>query len=495
MAFTGKKGNVVVLVLVTVLVLVLLLLLRQGTEKVDFELTPTDKIVTESDVSMRKAFYKGIKESMEDGLSDLDQAWFCNRVFPPDLVEADDILTNRSIEAVNDYLDKRIEEGYYENLTNVSIDIELTSSQWEMLDEDYQDAHSIDFFSGMDNSNFTSIKNNTEEYILRTRMWYLYKNIINWLVDTEAGDIITKLTNEIEAIKPCQAVNSECWCPEAGEYLLPDGVLETMIVEWEELDVYTRVQEVEEDINNYFSSSGAGITCTASLDMENSYVINLPEFDYRKGPTTMGIDDETEFDGEIIIIQGLCPCEAPPPPPECRNNFLGIPDTTQPTATTNPIPCEEAVAPPGLDEYYARFEYVGVDRFLHVEFTMTCTDPSSVMDGDRTFIPSTMKFIIRSAVKDECLPPLGPINTLEICWTMTAENVGPMCEFLRAGAQPPVDPAGLSCALCLSPIFDAYGDIVGCSNWLTFPTSNPNFFDNDDCAAILAVCESRAPLG
>ncbi len=502
-----KKGNAVVLILIVVLSLFLFLVLSKETRKTSFEKDDAEKVVVESDITLRKAILKGIRESMADGLNGLENntgdTWFCNKVLPPDIEEAGLKLNSEINTSVADFLDTRRMQGYYENISNISIEIDHDPSEWQDLDDDYLSSYSLEFLSGIESPEITTIKNNTEDYMVKTRIWYLYKNIIQWMQDTEAGNIIGLLDNVFMGLKDCMAVNSACDCPGTGDTIVPNGVVDSMHVTWEDVagDMIGVEDSIEQNINEYFSTRGINITCKAEMmiDHSKSYVTNFDQFDYRKGPTNIGTDSDTWYDGDPIVMAGLCPCEAGTPPPVCRNNFLSSPDLWTPASYNDMTQCEDAVAP--LDGLYARFEYVGVDRVVRTEIRMTCYDNSAVMDGDRNFEPNTMVFNIRSAVMDQCDPPLGAINSEDsVCWEMTAENVGPNCEFLMSGAQPPVDPAtptqpdGLGCAMCTDAITDIDGNVIGCNSWVTFPTDNPDFFDNDDCQAVLTVCQNQAPF-
>jgi hypothetical protein len=515
MKITSKKANAVLFIFIVILLLFLFLIFSKGTKKTTLQPNKAGTIIAESDISVRKALSIGIKESMDSGLNGLNEsigdAWFCNKVFPPDLVEAKLNLDNKTKEEVEKFLNKRVEEGYYENLTGIDVKIDYPSSEWMNLDDSYLEVSAEEFLSGIESPEFTTIKNNTEQYTLNTKVWYLYKNIINWMQDTQAGDITNLLTNVIQGIKPCEAVNSECSCPGSlDETILPNGVIDTMHVTWEEIssDMMDVENAIETNINDYFSGNGINITCEVIMLIDNSesYVVNYDQYDYRQGPTNIGTDSSTSDGGEMIILESLCPCEAPPGPPACRVNFLNSPNLSALPTGFSQTSCENAVAPNGL---YARFEYVGVDRTLGSNLEITCSNNDAIMDGDRNFIPNIMKFKIRSYVMDECNPPLSAINSPNtVCWDMTEENVGPNCEFLSGDPGinidpliPDVNPEGISCTRCSDPIY-YYPDpinspseryINGCNDGTTFPTDNPDFFNNDDCAAVLQVCQNNPP--
>ena len=121
----GKKGNAIAVIFVIMLILALILGLTKFTAKKSLQTDNTHQAVIESDIAVRKSVFDGVGIAMRNGLSMSDNRWYCNKPFPPDVVEANRSLEHFTNNLLSTYLNSLREIGYYEEFENLTYHIEF----------------------------------------------------------------------------------------------------------------------------------------------------------------------------------------------------------------------------------------------------------------------------------------------------------------------------------------------------------------------------------
>jgi hypothetical protein len=272
------------------------------------------------------------------------------------------------------------------------------------LENDIIRASAPDVRSGLDHEDLKTEQELQGEYAWDFKTWWLYKNMMNWLLfDSDMILERSSLKGIVTGYKACKAVfHNESYnpCPPPGKRHANYEQLQGMYLSRADLRPVQLLEELKFSFDKRLN--GTNITCKAEFTYIN--ITNMPIFDYRPGPPT-SIPVNSPYGNGSLTQSGdggnslaECPAEGPPP--------LGREELSY----SAPIPMgrigpNRAVNPQcsATNDY----EYVGVDRRVQFDVLVRCYDDSQgqIMDGIHNFEPLTLEFILRVDVLNDCDPP------------------------------------------------------------------------------------------
>jgi hypothetical protein len=272
------------------------------------------------------------------------------------------------------------------------------------LENDIVRANAPRVTSGLDRTDLKTQQDITGEYTWGFKTWWLYKNMMNWLLfDSEIILERSSLKSIITGYKPCKAVfynDSNNPCPPAGSRHMNQDDLAGMSLSRADLRPVDLLTEIEHSFDKRLN--GTNITCNARFTSIN--ISNIPVFDYRPGPP-VNIPVNSPYGNGTLKqtgdgVNSLADCPHEGPPPEGREALsystpIGI-------GKVGPNKAVNSQCSAGRE-----YEYVGMDRTVHLDIVVLCEDTSigEIMDGVHSFEPLSLEFILRVDVMNDCDPP------------------------------------------------------------------------------------------
>jgi len=289
----------------------------------------------------------------------------------------------------------------------------LRNLEYLKLENDVIYATAENTISGLDYEHLKSTMNITDEYTWNFKTWFLYKNLVTWLLHFGERQLLDIPKEQLTSSRACKAVIHDTTCPPAGEvYENFNATFNAMMLENKDLNPVEMIEEIEKELINFLNETR--ITCSAEFLKLN--ITNVPIFDFRTGPPNIlpvnvpfgnASYKQTSTDGVTPRIE----CPGVGNPPENREDFLNIQSPygygmIGPDISVNPT-CSAGTP----------YQYLAIDRILETDILISCIDPEigEIMDGPTNFEPLTLEFIIRFDMMGNCELPVDENPNVLVC--------------------------------------------------------------------------------
>jgi hypothetical protein len=293
-------------------------------------------------------------------------------------------------------------------LTNIYTEFGRAVAEYEIRNFEYMKLDNnmmISFFPlaqiGVDNNFITRTNNFSKSYNLPYSTWYVYKNILNWLLFM-GNDLNLLVKDSLIAEKGCQGVfynSSYGGCPGLGERHISESNIEKMSLTNKDMRPINLKDEITDEINKFMLNYN--ISCELKYSVFN--VSNHFIYDYGPSPNFLNLNQifgngTLKIPGDGINPRHSCSDE---------DNFLEISTGLD----VGKLGSDNSVNSCGGSNTY---EYIGVDRTVTIILDVSCTHLyGNYIYSTKKVSPLGIKFQLFFDLMTNCEPP-EDTNTLSL---------------------------------------------------------------------------------
>ncbi len=356
------------------------------------DVSDPQKIITETKIGVEDLVIKGVETAAGNGYSNATKAWYCNKPLIPTPEEAKSLITRYIQDNMVDLQQALQDEGVLLSNPSVTLREEFAGN----LDPEKIEVLIKELNLTINDSGTLQRYNLSNQYLLRSRFWYMYQKLSDWMSQCNAGNVTNQLADLMKR-KTCKFAQCGCGTSMVSEDAIA-GRIERHGLKEEE--VKSLIEQSINSLNNLMrngsscsDSSGSvqGISCEAvvkQLVVENEPYVRVQAGCY-------GDTDVAELGTSELILEWGDESTTIPPDgcPSSPPRYSPPVDTS--ISNQGPEPKDNDVPRFGRDRVTTGV--MVIDKKAAALYEVRCTDT-----GAGAYQPLTVTLELRFNLENEC---------------------------------------------------------------------------------------------